>query len=406
MIYIAILLYLLYLTIRYDILEFQAYKQVHFVVVIIILICVSGFRYRLGTDSYVYEVNVFSYYSSLSNLSSLDFGYFRLQPTWVLLNSLGRTLGGFVYVQIITSIIHIGLWGYVIRRICPALMFSSLFVYYIYDFTAFNMEVMREGMAVSLFLCSLVELNAKKFLRYILFALLAYMFHSFSIIASISYLLFYLFLSKNIHMAITSVLVVAIICAINKNFIIDILINTALGSSNTTITYAASYATSVRYGESDYSWKGLLTRFSLPVIYGYILYKVRVEYYNYVKLNWRIFTSAIFIAMTFLVATYALVIIGRMYNYFHMFSFLLIALYIKSFCKRYSPQQQVRYAFLLLLIPLGLATNDYLRTDSLADTEKYYSRYYPYSSVFDKSIDNKREVIMMNKIWMIDQIAK
>ena len=207
-------------------------------------------------------------------------------------------------------------------------------------------------------------------------------------------------------MAITSVLVVAIICAINKNFIIDILINTALGSSNTTITYAASYATSVRYGESDYSWKGLLTRFSLPVIYGYILYKVRVEYYNYMKLNWRIFTSAIFIAMTFLVATYALVIIGRMYNYFHMFSFLLIALYIKSFCKRYSPQQQVRYAFLLLLIPLGLATNDYLRTDSLADTEKYYSRYYPYSSVFDKSIDNKREVIMMNKIWMIDQIAK
>lgn len=403
MIYIAILLYLLYLTIRYDVLEFNAYKHAHFIVVIIILICVSGFRYRLGTDTYAYEVKDFEKYSNISNLTIKEFDYFRVQPTWVLINSLGRSLGGFVYVQIITSVIHIGLWGYVIKRICPTLLFTSLFIYYIFDFTLFNMEVMREGMAVSLFLCSLVALNDRKYIRYLLFTIAAYLFHSFSLIASFSFFVFYFLMSRNAYVSVASILIVAVVCISNKNIIVDMLLETVMRSSDTTIAYAANYATSQHFGESDYNWKGLLTRFSLPVVYGYMLYKTRGIFAKYVNIEWRIFMSAIFLSMIFMIMVYALVIVGRMYNYFHLFTYLLIALYLKSLYNRFScPIWRIRCSACLLFVPFFFATMDNLRADILADTEKNYSRYYPYSSVFDKSIDKKREVIMMNKIWMID----
>lgn len=400
MIYFLLFVYLFYLVVKYDILDRKRNKRIHFYVIIILLILISGFRYRLGTDTYSY-INEFERYPDLFHLTIEDFSNFRYQPFWILLNSIGKTLGSFIFVQFVVSLIHIGLLGKFLRQICPSLIFSSLFLYYLFDYMVFNMEVMRESVSISFFLMALLALNRGEKKRTYIYVGLAFMFHAYSLVVFILFELFRRVFPRNKVLSCLLVCGISVICIIDKNFIINLIMNHLSGTNTLYTESAIIYATSKWFGETDMSWKGILVTFTLPAIYIYLLFYTKSFYLNYVRLNRSLFEAAIFMAVSYILLRYSLGIIDRMYNYFHVFTFLLIALYVKQKSmgtKNYA--RRIPVCMLLMLIPILCACRMYTREDSLVEGLRFYSRYYPYSSIFDRTKDAKRELIFVYKDHM------
>lgn len=400
MIYFLLFVYLFYLVVKYDILDRKRNKRIHFYVIIILLILISGFRYRLGTDTYSY-INEFERYPDLFHLTIEDFSNFRYQPFWILLNSIGKTLGSFIFVQFVVSLIHIGLLGKFLRQICPSLIFSSLFLYYLFDYMVFNMEVMRESVSISFFLMALLALNRGEKKRTYIYVGLAFMFHAYSLVVFILFELFRRVFPRNKVLSCLLVCGISVICIIDKNFIINLIMNHLSGTNTLYTESAIFYATSKWFGETDMSWKGILVTFTLPAIYIYLLFYTKSFYLNYVRLNRSLFEAAIFMAVSYILLRYSLGIIDRMYNYFHVFTFLLIALYVKQKSmgtKNYA--RRIPVCMLLMLIPILCACRMYTREDSLVEGLRFYSRYYPYSSIFDRTKYAKRELIFVYKDHM------
>ena len=72
MIYLFIFIYLLFLSIHYDILENKKYKWTHFKIVITLLILLAGLRWRVGSDTVVYASD-FYFSHDLFHLELSDF---------------------------------------------------------------------------------------------------------------------------------------------------------------------------------------------------------------------------------------------------------------------------------------------------------------------------------------------
>ncbi len=53
----------------------------HFYIIIVGLILISGFRYRLGTDTYAY-MREFNEYHDLFHMNMEDFSVWRYQPSY------------------------------------------------------------------------------------------------------------------------------------------------------------------------------------------------------------------------------------------------------------------------------------------------------------------------------------
>lgn len=397
MIYLIIFIYLFYLSIKYDVLGGKQYKMTHFYVVLILLILISGFRYRLGTDTYGY-MNEFHEYHNLFLLKIEDFSIWRYQPLWILLNSLAKTIGGFVLVQFFISILHIWLLGLVLKKLSPSLLFSSLLLYYMFDYTTFNMEVMREAVSVSYFLMALLALDKGRIMYMFIYIAIAFLFHAYSLLVFLLFLFYFKILVRKPILSIISIMCIIVVCIIEKNFIIELIARYVVGSDTIYTDSAITYAQSDKYGETDLSWKGILITFTLPILYLGMLFITRKHYHRYINMNPLIFNTTIYLASTLILLRYSLAIIDRIYNYFHVFTFLLIVLFFNyTYTKIKNKKQRIGIFISLILIPIFCAYKQYYRTDGLVDTEKNYSRYYPYSSIFNKTKDPQREKIFYYK---------
>lgn len=400
MIYILLFLYLSYLVVKYDVLEEKKNKWLHYHILLILLILISGVRYRLGTDTYSY-INEFEKYPDLFHLKIEDFSDFRYQPFWILLNSIGQTFGSFIFVQFIVSFIHLSLLGTFLKKICPSLIFSSLLLYYVFDYVLFNMEVMREAVSISLFLMALLALNKGDNKHAYIYIGIAFLFHVYSLLVFMIFLLFKKMLSIKHWLGYLVICCLAMICLLDKNFIINIIMNHVAGSDTLYTESAVGYAMSKRYGETDMSWKGILAVFLLPIMYIYLLFYTKKTYISCVKFNRNLFEATVFMAISYILLKYSLGIIDRMYNYCHVFTFLLIILFVKQKTVTVKMRlQRIPAYMLIMLIPILCACRMYIRQDPLVESLKYYSRYYPYSSIFDKHKDRDREKIFVYKDYM------
>ena len=317
MVYLLLFLYLVCLMLEYDVCGKKKHKQEHFIFVIFLMILVSGLRYRLGTDTIIY-MDEFKLYPSLSQINIKTFSDFRYQPFWILLNSIGRSFGNFAVVQLITSAIHIGIWGYVLKRICPLLQFSALFFYYIYDFTMFNMEVMRESIAISFFLLSVLALNNGNFGKMIFYIIVATFFHVYALPVFILFYLYYKLLINRPILSSVILLAVGVLSIVNKDFITNFILTKITGNDNLVYSRAALfYANSEIYGNSNLNWRGILFSFLRPIVFIQLLFVTKKTYNTYIHINWSIFATTIWLSALLSLLIYMMPIANRFYNYFH-----------------------------------------------------------------------------------------
>lgn len=397
MIYIIVSIYILFLIIIYDFKTKTKSRTTHLIVVLILMILISGLRYRLGTDTIIY-MDGFSEYPDIFRLKFNDFSQFRYQPLWIILNSLGRTLGSFVYVQLITSALHIGILGYVLNKICPSLTFSSLFVYFLFDYLILNMEVMRESIAIAFFLLAILAIDQKRMLKSFIYITIATLFHVFAFPIYIIFIFYYKVISQHQTLEISIIILIIFLCVSNKDFMSNSLLAITTGDENSVYMQTAfTYANSEMYGTKEAGIFGTISALLKVLLYTYGLHLCKPLYHKYVRLKWKLFSATCWFSAILAICYYSMPIMHRPYQYFTIFQWILFILFFVHIAYKLRYVYRAPIYMACLGIVTVLAIHKYMKPDQLTQSERTFSIYYPYSSIFDRKLDDHRERIYLYK---------
>ena len=183
MIYLIVFIYLLYLSVRYDILGREDYRWTHYRIAVTLLILVAGLRWRVGSDTVSYASD-FYFSHDLFHLEWSDFESVMKMPLWVLLQATCKTIwNDFLLFQFVVAAFGIGMIAYFIKKVCPSLCFFILLCFFIGRYTATSMEHMRGSLSIIFFLLGILAVNDGKTKKFLLYFLVAVLFHVFTIFA-------------------------------------------------------------------------------------------------------------------------------------------------------------------------------------------------------------------------------
>lgn len=176
MIYLVIFFLLIALIYHYDYRKNSLYKNWWYYILLIIFILISGLRYRLGFDTINYELG----YPKLPNLSNYflyDFEDTRYGRGFIFLVSIAKSISDeFFILQFLHAfILNVLLFNF-FKKYSPYI-FSCILLYYACDYLYFNFMILRESLAVVIFLYAFQFILNKKWLKYYFWCFIAILFH-------------------------------------------------------------------------------------------------------------------------------------------------------------------------------------------------------------------------------------
>ncbi len=169
------------------------------------LILFVGTRYETGND-WIEYTKVFNKLPDVLTLLSQPalFGLFRMEPGYILFNSIVKYLGGTIdYVFLISTVFTIALLFKSLKRY-NFFCFLAVLLYMRYGYLQTNMMFVRQGIAISIFFYSLKYIQYRKLVKYILLILVATSFHSSALIT----LPLYFFINKTYSNTIIGVSII------------------------------------------------------------------------------------------------------------------------------------------------------------------------------------------------------
>lgn len=174
--YYIILLMFVILGYVYDYRKVTRMKSFWLLMMWLILVCIAGFRYHVGYDSRSYEYE-YPDMPTLATLSDYDFSDSRYQPLYILFTAVARSISSdFVVLQIIHAFWLNTVIFWFFRKFTRH-TFVGLTLYFLMLFIPFNFEVLRESLAVSLFLLAWPYFLKQKWLPYYILCIIAFGFH-------------------------------------------------------------------------------------------------------------------------------------------------------------------------------------------------------------------------------------
>lgn len=399
MIYLLLLAYIFYLVLSYDILEHKQNKFLHYAIVLTAMILISGLRYRLGRDTPLY-MDGFAVYPPLSMLKWSHFSDIDHEPLWILVNSFAKSVGDFAVVQLIAAALHIGMWGYALKKIFPSMVFTSLFIYYIFDYVSFNMMLMREGIALGFFLMMLIALSERRKKMVVLWALLASISHIFTLPMIVAFFVYYKFLANRPKLGLAIMLGLAGVLFVLRDFLSTVLLLVFSGSAGDSglandIVY---YSSDEWYSENQRSVRNMILQVAKIAYYlALLLFVTKPVYNRYINIDRRIFSTMIWLGVMFIMCSFSMSIFWRPYNYCIFFTTMLTVLFMRQIADRVKSEMRPVVHLGLLMLLFLVSVRSMMLPDPLNNDEHVYSNYYPYSSVFDKTLDKHRENIFKDR---------
>lgn len=387
MVYLFLFLLILIGIYVYDIKGFSKKKLEFFYFVLILLSFTSGLSYRLGTDVLNYEafyedylpfqdINSWSYFTSIDNR----------MPLWVFVSSLFRTFGlpFFVFHLFQTMTINLAV-GYVVKKYSND-WFTVLVLYYVALFPMFNYEIMRESFAISVFLFSISYLIHREYLKYYICAFIAFGFH---LSAFVLFLVPFVNIIPNNKWGVALGMLVPLMIIVFANFFTSNLL--LLLDVDLFQEQATSYFSDERYATSKMSLSFLVNIFFF-VIFPFVLYL------KYVHDKERKLISIFRLIVIFSIVyccTIVVPIFYRINNYFTVFIFIYLAGMVTSKKSLLGLSTSIINPIGRLMLVLFVITKIYVFFSSSIGDSSFpsYRRYYPYSSVFTKQLDQERERI-------------
>lgn len=156
-------------------------RKIYLGIICIYVIIIVGLRYRVGVDTISYMAS-FKQIRDLDHIFDSDIFSYRYEPGYLLLNSLVKTFTKeFWVMQMIVGAIVNGCIFAFLYRYCKN-VFVGVMIFLFMQWFYFSMEIMRESIAISIFLLNYRNLEKNNWTRYYLVSLIYIPFHYSSVV--------------------------------------------------------------------------------------------------------------------------------------------------------------------------------------------------------------------------------
>ena len=390
-IYIALLLYIIFLICKYDFNKCKKGKSIHFYILLVLFILVAGLRYRLGVDTTRYML-AFEGLSTLSNFDLSTINDYKYDPLFLLLILSCKTIyPEFFFFQLVQATLVNVLVLQFFRKHTQK-YFVAILLYYVMEYVNYNMEVLRESCAVAIFLWAWGFYAENKKTKFLLCLIPAYLFHTSAIMLFLFALPIIFNIDKKIHID-ASLIIVGLVAGVFVSFIIYfILHNMDFILMNPRILEKMDVYQDT---ETQINALGIISIFLLNIFIPFwcLIRGPKIKEYN--QLEYTLIFGA-FLSLLCI----PIYIFTRYNNYFFPFIIIAVVNLISISKIRIHSNFYIKptiFTCIFLFSPYFV--NQLLIMSSSVEGSKYknYQRYIPYSSVFDETEDPDREKLFSLK---------
>lgn len=383
MIYIVVLILLLLLTINYDFSRKRKFSNKWFNFILLIFILIAGFRYKVGGDTQAY----YDYYETVknwdeTNISELLVGRFAF--LWNVFATTCKSISeDFVVLQFVQAVFVNSTLFWFIKKYSK-FRFTSLLIYYLFAYLYFNMEIMRESIAISFFLLAYPYFNRKSWVKYYLIAVVSFLFHTSAVIIFLFPLLRILRFNIRNLLIITALSISLIILLANSPELLNLLLFTETIESNFR-----------EYSKYAFNLNG---KFFVLISYIGVPFALLLINRKVLKRRYALFESLYFVYFTIAIIYLLFSGFSRFINYMTPFMVVYLADLLNNIFANRSYNETIKRLFIIsLLFILFIPKLLYYSSDTsrfYPETTKY-NLYYPYSSVFTKEEYDFRRIIFV-----------
>ncbi len=379
-IYLIILLFILIGVFVYDIGSCCQYRDSHIYLILVMLIFVSGFAYRLGGDGMMYVQE----YKSMRTIPDLSISYLLgfqgRQPGWVFLCTICKTITSDYWLFKLTHAFIVNTAYVIAIKRHTNYVFSALLAYYILIFFNQNFQILRESLAISLFLLSLPSFYENKWIKYYLFAFLAFFIHEGAAFLFLLPLIKILGFNKySIALYICS----AVLFVVYASDMLQLLMTLALSGDIDNDKFYF-YFHDLESSESTSGIGNVILNLIIPfsILLYYKVKGIKITYLFPALFSLIIYTFSM-----------VLPIVYRFGNYVLIFNYLLLIDFLFTWFSsiRYSIKYRLAFISLFLFSFIGFKARIYFIGNYGEGRFKQYVQYFPYASVFDEYEDPERE---------------
>lgn len=382
--YLIILIYLLVCIYCFDKRKIKG-ADIHYIIMLILFVLISGLAYRVGTDAIRYEDKFYTDFRSLTpELKLSEVFETGLQPFWYLVNWLFYHLtGDWVVFKLCISLFFNGTIFWFVKRHC-AFPFTAILLYFIFIYFEYNFESLRETFAICFMLIALDKFSGasgteKNYVKFYLWVWPAIFFHTFGFIALL--FPFFSYFKYNIWLVLLSTVILAVVSMqVESLFSLNFL---SLLSEDD-IQRMLFYANSDTYGTTGHNINAYISLFVRNIVAPLILIKNKKSD-NFQ--SWAITYVAVTVVASFILIFY------RLGNYFIIPMAVALseswgnAVYRKDY--RFLSLGILKNKFVFIVCILLMLS---MRYSALMQTE-LWEHFYPYSAIYNKHSYNRELLI-------------
>ena len=372
---------------KYDIKTKCHYKYTCFYGFFILLIILNIMSCRIGGDMEIYSYKYEYVYKSFLEVDLInEFTTGKEQPGWILLRLFAKSVcDNIIFFKLIHALfVNFSIAHFFKKHTTH--IFSAVLAYFIVSYFNYNFEILRESISVSIFLLAFDFMIAGKWLKYLAYFFVAYLFHESALVMLI---IPFFFLFRKLTIGYMFGLLMIIYFVFLQIDLMSILLEIVPDQAYFYDKFYA-YMNSSTYGENEVNLLMFtLASFVMPVISYYILRLYRRNNY---------FSIIILISVVFNLLTAKIFIFYRFNNYILIPLSVAYVEVIYIISKKIVICKKEVLSIPLLIVYLMYKTYSiYFQNESMANG-KFYNRYYPYSSLIDRDISNDR-IKFMNNIF-------
>lgn len=382
--YLIALIFAIVCIILYDIKCFKRGYKYMYSLICIYCILISGLSYRLGLDIVNFYMDEFTRSPDISNVTTAYlFEVKGRQPGWQLFVSICKSIiPSFHFMKfVIATILNISIFYAIYKN--TKRIFTGCVLYLLFLYFYFNFEILRESLAISIFLFSYEYFKNGQWRKYYLLLFLAFCFHESSVFLTL------LPLVKKISINRTTIYIY--IC-----FAVFIMLFSNLF---TWIPEAISSIPIFAYKAEHYmnnAYFGGMKEFSISKIFSYTmsLYLPMYMIYVFKKSNINIKYEPLIITYIFIsIFMTFFPIMQRLLNYMSIFYYIFyIELIRLVISKCVGKNTKVLQNSVCILYVLYTFSNGYIKPSERFLGYPQIIVYYPYASIIDKDTDYTREI--------------
>lgn len=169
----------------------QKYTKAIYIFLFFVFWFTAGLRFETGIDYNAYYEVYQESYSLKQALLNDKFSEISVEPGYLLLNSVFRSIGTeinimFFFISLITSLLLFNSF----EKYIDKYKFLALLAYFSFVYFTLDMSGIRQAIAVNIFLYSLRFIQEKKIYKYLACVILASFFHASALIGLVLYWVF------------------------------------------------------------------------------------------------------------------------------------------------------------------------------------------------------------------------